>query len=241
VGKLEHGLTAEMLAAQADSGDLDWPGAAAEAATVREGPFPAGPGKRLLDVVAGLVLVAVFAPLMLLVAVLLRRQGSAVLYRHRRIGRDGATFECLKFRTMVPDADRVLREILVRDPLLKAEWLRDHKLKEDPRVTPLGRWLRKTSLDELPQLWNVLRGEMSLVGPRPVVREELLRYGRDVGVLLSARPGITGLWQVTGRNDTEYHRRVALDIFYVRHRSLRMDISILAKTVLVVLDRTGAY
>jgi undecaprenyl-phosphate galactose phosphotransferase len=239
--KLGPGLALETLATDTDSAaSIGWP-AGKDAGATWEGLTPDKFSKRVIDVIGVIALALVFAPLMLIIAVLLRREGGTVLYRHTRIGRGGAPFECLKFRTMVPDAERVLGGILARDPGLRAEWLRDHKLKEDPRVTAIGRLLRRTSLDELPQLWNVLRGEMSLVGPRPVVREELLRYGRAVGVYLSARPGITGLWQVMGRNDTEYLRRVALDVWYVRHQSLQLDLSILARTVLVVLHRTGAY
>jgi len=197
--------------------------------------------KRLLDILGAIVLGLVFLPLMLVIVVLLGREGGPAIYRHRRIGRDGRAFECLKFRSMVPDADRVLRELLERQPELKAEWVRDHKLRGDPRVTALGRFLRRTSLDELPQLWNVLRGEMSLVGPRPVVREELMRYGRSLPVYLSAKPGITGLWQVTGRNDTDYRRRVALDVYYVRKQNLLLDLYILLKTTRVVLGGGGAY
>jgi lipopolysaccharide/colanic/teichoic acid biosynthesis glycosyltransferase len=142
---------------------------------------------------------------------------------------------------MVPDADRVLRELLQQHPELRAEWLRDHKLRDDPRVTAVGRFLRRTSLDEIPQLWNVIRGEMSMVGPRPVVREELLRYGRCAGIYLSARPGVTGLWQVTGRNNTDYRRRVVLDVYYVRRQNLILDLYILLKTTYVVLGGSGAY
>lgn len=168
-------------------------------------------------------------------------QRGPVIYKHRRIGRGGRTFECLKFRTMVPNADQALRELLETDPELKLEWVRDHKLRNDPRVTFIGRFLRRTSLDELPQLWNVLRGEMSLVGPRPIVREELLRYGRKVQDYLAIKPGITGLWQVMGRNDTNYRRRVVLDTYYARNQNLLLDIYILVKTTSVVLGRTGAY
>ena len=197
--------------------------------------------KRIVDILGALLLAAVFSPLIVVMALLLWRQGGPVIYRHRRIGRGGMMFECLKFRTMVPNADQVLRNLLEAHPELKREWVQDHKLRDDPRITGVGRFLRRTSLDELPQLWNVLRGEMSLVGPRPIVREELLRYGRNVRDYLAAKPGITGLWQVTGRNDTEYRRRVVLDTYYVRNQNLLLDVYILFKTVLVVLGRTGAY
>ncbi len=197
--------------------------------------------KRLVDVVGAVVLGLVFAPLIFVIVLAMGDSGSAVIYRHRRVGRGGRMFSCLKFRTMVPNADQVLRELLNNSPELLAEWVRDHKLRNDPRVTRLGRFLRRTSLDELPQLLNVLRGEMSLVGPRPVVREELLRYGRNVGTYLAAKPGITGLWQVTGRNDTDYRRRVVLDTYYVRNQTVLLDLYILLKTTAVVLGGSGAY
>ena len=213
-----------------------------------QAPEPSAPplssyegAKRVLDVVGAVVLAAVFSPLILSIAVLMHRKGGSVIYKHRRIGRNGNAFECLKFRTMVPNADQVLRELLESDPAIKAEWVRDHKLRCDPRVTRIGRFLRRTSLDELPQLWNVMRGEMSLVGPRPVVREELLRYGRNVRAYLSAKPGITGLWQVKGRNDTDYRRRVVLDTYYVKNQNLLLDLYILFKTTRVVLGGSGAY
>jgi len=199
------------------------------------------PAKRVLDIVGAMVLAAVFSPLILAIVVLMGRGRGSIIYKHRRVGKGGRTFECLKFRTMVPNADQFLRDLLERDPVIKAEWVRDHKLRCDPRVTRLGRFLRRTSLDELPQLWNVMRGEMSLVGPRPVVREELLRYGRNVRAYLSARPGITGLWQVKGRNDTDYRRRVVLDTYYVRNQNLLLDLYILLKTTRVVLGGSGAY
>lgn len=198
-------------------------------------------GKRLVDSLGAIVLAAVFSPLIIAVVLILRRDGHAVIYKHRRVGKHGQIFECLKFRTMVPDADRILHSLLAHDEGLKAEWIQNHKLKSDPRVTAIGRFLRQTSLDELPQLWNVLRGEMSLVGPRPVVREELLRYGRNGGFYLAVKPGITGLWQATGRNDTDYRRRVAMDIYYVRNHNIWLDAYILMKTTGVVLGRHGAY
>jgi exopolysaccharide production protein ExoY len=197
--------------------------------------------KRVFDIVGALLLALVFSPFIVAIALLVRRRGGPVIYRHRRIGRDGRMFDCLKFRTMVPHADRVLRDLLESHSELKAEWLRDHKLRNDPRITPIGAFLRRTSLDELPQVWNVLCGEMSLVGPRPVVREELMRYGRCVPIYLSAKPGITGLWQVTGRNDTDYRRRVALDVYYVRKQNPLLDLFILLKTTRVVLGGGGAY
>ncbi len=197
--------------------------------------------KRVLDIAGALVIGLVFSPLILVIAVRMAQEGGPVLFRHRRIGQGGKTFECLKFRTMVPNAEQILHQLLEKDPEARAEWLRDHKLRSDPRVTRLGRFLRKTSLDELPQLWNVLRGEMSLVGPRPIVKEEMLRYGRYLPAYLAAKPGVTGLWQVTGRNDTDYRRRVVLDTYYVRKQTLLMDLRILLKTVQVVLWGHGAY
>jgi Undecaprenyl-phosphate galactose phosphotransferase WbaP len=197
--------------------------------------------KRLFDLAGSLALVVVLSPLLVYLSWKIRQTGGAAIFSHLRVGRYGRMFGCLKFRTMVPDADRVLREHLDADLSARAEWERDFKLKDDPRITPIGAFLRRTSLDELPQLWNVLKGEMSLVGPRPVIEEELDRYGDQVGYYLETRPGITGLWQISGRNDTGYEDRVALDSWYVRNWSLWYDLVILAKTVRVVLRREGAY
>jgi exopolysaccharide production protein ExoY len=197
--------------------------------------------KRGIDVIGALLLAVLFSPLVALVFVAGAVSGSQCLFRHRRVGRDGHGFDCLKFRTMVPNAEAVLVEILAGNPEMQAEWERDHKLKDDPRVTRIGKFLRSTSLDELPQLWNVLKGEMSLVGPRPVTREELLRYGRNAVIYMMVRPGVTGLWQVSGRNNAEYRRRVAMDVCYVKKQSAVLDIWILIKTVVVVVTRHGAY
>lgn len=197
--------------------------------------------KRALDILGTFLLAVLFSPLIATVFVVAGLNGQSPLFRHRRVGRDGVMFECLKFRTMVPDAEAVLAKILADNAELRAEWVRDHKLANDPRVTKLGKFLRSTSLDELPQLWNVLKGEMSLVGPRPITREELLRYGRNAVVYMLVRPGVTGLWQVSGRNNVEYRKRVAMDVCYVRNQSVLLDIWILLKTVVVVVTRHGAY
>ena len=197
--------------------------------------------KRLLDIVGSMVIGLVFSPLIAIIAIRMSAEDGPIIFRHRRIGEGGKTFECLKFRTMAPNAEQILQELLARDPAAEAEWVRNHKLRNDPRVTRIGRFLRRTSLDELPQLWNVLRGEMSLVGPRPIVREEMLRYGRHLPTYLAAKPGVTGLWQVTGRNDIDYRRRVAIDSYYVRNCGLLLDFHILLKTIRVVVWGRGAY
>jgi Undecaprenyl-phosphate galactose phosphotransferase WbaP len=170
-----------------------------------------------------------------------RADGGAALFGHTRVGQGGQVFQCLKFRSMVVDAKERLVHLLATSPQARAEWEKDFKLKNDPRINAIGHFLRRTSLDELPQLWNVLRGDMSLVGPRPVVQDELLRYGYDVSYYLQVRPGITGLWQVSGRNDVDYETRVYLDAWYVKNWALWNDIAILFKTVRVVFDRSGAY
>jgi lipopolysaccharide/colanic/teichoic acid biosynthesis glycosyltransferase len=198
-------------------------------------------GKRVFDMVGAAAGIFVLSPLILVIVCCILSTGSSPIFRHRRVGRFGEFFDCLKFRTMVKDADQVLQRLLDSDRLVKEEWLRDHKLKNDPRITRIGRFLRKTSLDELPQLWNVLLGQMSLVGPRPVVPDELLRYGRKIPVYLSTRPGLTGLWQVSGRNEVSYRRRVALDVCYVKSRSVILDTYILIKTVPAVIAKSGAY
>lgn len=197
--------------------------------------------KRIFDVLAGGFLMLMLLPIFLLLAALVAKDGGSPFYGHTRIGQNGRRFKCYKFRSMVRDADKVLKDLLDRDPVARAEWEKDFKLKNDVRVTPVGALLRKTSLDELPQLWNVLRGDMSLVGPRPVVEKEIARYGDEAAYYLLAKPGMTGLWQVSGRNDTDYARRVFLDAWYVRNWSLWYDIAILFKTVGVVLRRDGAY
>lgn len=191
-----------------------------------------------LTITGGLVVLPLIACIACLVR--LSSRGPA-FYAQERIGRGGRRFRAWKFRTMACDADRVLKEVLDRDPALRAEWDRDHKLRHDPRVTRVGRWLRKTSLDELPQIYNVLRGEMSLVGPRPIVDAEIVKYGEHFNLYAKVRPGISGLWQVSGRNDTSYRQRVELDTFYVRNWSPWLDLYVLGATARVVLFREGAY
>ncbi|RZT42327.1 Undecaprenyl-phosphate galactose phosphotransferase WbaP [Cupriavidus agavae] len=197
--------------------------------------------KRLFDVSAAVSLLVVLSPALAAIAWRVGRDGGPCLYGHPRIGKGGRPFKCLKFRSMVPDAEARLKSLLESDPAARAEWEATYKLRNDIRVTAIGRLLRRTSLDELPQLWNVVRGEMSLVGPRPVVEKELQRYGACAAYYLQVPPGITGPWQVSGRNDTSYEDRVALDLDYVTHWSLARDIGILFRTVGVVLRRRGAY
>ena len=197
--------------------------------------------KRIFDMAASLLLFSILAPLFIWIAIRIRLSGTPVFFSHSRVGRNGRIFRCYKFRTMVLDADRALQRLLETDLAARTEWDREFKLKNDPRVTSIGQFLRETSLDELPQIWNVLKGDMSLVGPRPVVPEELRRYGDDRSFYLQVRPGITGLWQISGRNDVDYSYRVSLDTWYVRNWSLWYDLAILMKTVSVVLGRKGAY
>jgi Undecaprenyl-phosphate galactose phosphotransferase WbaP len=197
--------------------------------------------KRGLDVAGAAGLIVVLAPLLLVIAAIVKLDGGQILFGHKRVGRAGTQFRCWKFRSMVTDADRRLAELLARDPQARAEWDCDFKLRNDPRVTAIGKLLRKTSLDELPQLFNVLRGEMSLVGPRPIVEAEIVRYGNDWSSYCACRPGITGLWQVSGRNDVDYASRVAFDRRYADEWTMKQDLSILLKTVVVVVRRSGAY
>ncbi len=181
-------------------------------------------------------------PLIALIALLIKISSPGpVIYGHQRIGFRGRRFQAWKFRTMVTDADKVLEKCLAADPQLRKEWEKNHKLRNDPRVTKIGRWLRLTSLDELPQIWNVLLGEMSLVGPRPIVQAEISRYGESFDLYTKVLPGITGLWQISGRNNTTYAERVRLDSYYVRNWSPWMDLYILARTFKVVLLGEGAY
>ena len=192
--------------------------------------------KRAGDIGFSLLVLALGSPLLLLLAVLVKLSSKgSVFYCQRRIGRGYRGFGCLKFRTMRKDADRVLAQVLASDPELRAEFERDFKLKNDPRITPIGKFLRRSSLDELPQFINVLKGEMSVVGPRPIVWDELERYGRNMDQVLSVRPGLTGLWQVSGRNNLPYETRVKLDLFYARNRSFWLDLGIILRTIGVVL------
>jgi lipopolysaccharide/colanic/teichoic acid biosynthesis glycosyltransferase len=182
------------------------------------------------------------APLMIIVALaVFAHDGGPIIFAHRRIGRDGKTFPCLKFRSMAIDAERRLAELLAADPDARAEWEKDHKLRNDPRVTKLGAFLRRTSLDELPQLFNVLRREMRLVGPRPIVEAEITKYGRRFRHYCAVKPGITGLWQVSGRNDTTYRARVAMDCIYAQRQNMALDMKVLFFTVPAVLTRRGSY
>ncbi len=196
--------------------------------------------KVVFDVVAAVIMLIVLTPVLLAISLLVALDGGPVLYAHTRIGAGGRKFHCLKFRSMAQDSDAVLRHLLQTDPAAAAEWAEKQKLRNDPRITWIGRLLRSTSLDELPQLFNVLRLEMSLVGPRPIVAAEVPRYRDAIAYYYEARPGLTGLWQISGRSDTGYAQRVALDTWYVKNWSMWHDVAILAKTVPAVLKRRGA-
>jgi Undecaprenyl-phosphate galactose phosphotransferase WbaP len=198
--------------------------------------------KRIFDIAVALLLLGSLAPIGLIVSLMIIRSGGPIFFAHERVGRGGRVFKCLKFRTMVPDAAAVLEQALALDPEAREEWLRTRKLKNDPRITRIGKLLRVTSIDELPQLINVVLGDMSLVGPRPVVQQELHEhYKGDNSYYLLVRPGLTGLWQISGRNLTDYQQRVHLDSWYVRNWSLWSDIVILFRTIPVVIAGHGAY
>jgi exopolysaccharide production protein ExoY len=198
--------------------------------------------KRMIDIVLALSGIILLAPLLIICLVVTRATSSGpAIFRHKRVGFGGKSFDCLKFRTMVVDAPERLRKLLEEDPAAAAEWAECQKLRHDPRITPIGEILRKSSLDELPQLFNVLVGNMSIVGPRPVTEEELSRYGTSAKTYAACRPGITGLWQVSGRSSTSYKTRVACDTYYARMWSLSLDIKIIIVTIPSVLFTEGAH
>jgi Undecaprenyl-phosphate galactose phosphotransferase WbaP len=200
-----------------------------------------GTAKRAFDVVAASAMLVFALPTMFFIAVILySTDRGPIVFAHERVGHNGKRFRCLKFRSMVVDSQAALRRHLEASAQARAEWEANQKLTDDPRITPIGRFLRATSLDELPQLINVIRGDMSLVGPRPIVEDEVVRYADEIQHYAAVRPGITGLWQVSGRSDVDYDQRVELDSRYVREWSFTGDIVILIKTVKVVLLRTGS-
>jgi lipopolysaccharide/colanic/teichoic acid biosynthesis glycosyltransferase len=196
-------------------------------------------GKRVVDLVLSLPIFVVLLPVIILLMAIVAADGAPPIFLHRRVGRDGRMFSIIKLRTMAQDAERLLPDILASDPEAAHEWDLGQKLSNDPRVTRVGRFLRQTSLDELPQLWNIVRGEMSLVGPRPVTNEEIARYGRSSWAYRAMRPGLTGLWQATARNDVSYDDRVEMDVLYARKVGLLFDVRILMLTVWAVIRRSG--
>jgi undecaprenyl-phosphate galactose phosphotransferase len=208
-------------------------------ATTRDKPVSRF-AKSALDISCAGVALVILLPLLAAIAVLIKLDGGPVLFAHRRIGLGGRPFHCLKFRTMVQDSEAVLARLLAEDADAAQEWAATQKLRNDPRVTMVGRLLRKTSLDELPQLINVMCRDMSLVGPRPIVSREIPRYGEDIAYYYEARPGITGLWQISGRNDTTYAKRVELDRWYVKNWTVSQDLAILARTIPAVVSGRGA-
>lgn len=197
--------------------------------------------KGIFDIVGSLAIIAILSPLLIYISKRVKKDGGPAIYGHERIGKGGQPFKCLKFRSMVINSKDVLDDLLTRNQEAKKEWDATFKLKNDPRITTIGQFLRRTSLDELPQLFNVLKGEMSLVGPRPIITAELERYNEEVDYYLLSKPGMTGLWQVSGRSDVDYETRVYLDAWYVKNWSMWNDIAILFKTVNVVLRKEGAY
>jgi undecaprenyl-phosphate galactose phosphotransferase len=197
--------------------------------------------KRLFDIIVSLAGLTVILPLGVLIGAAVWLDTGGIIFAHRRIGRNGKEFYCYKFQSMVKNAEKILEKYLSENAAAREEWKESYKLQNDPRVTRLGSFLRKTSLDELPQIINVLKGEMSLVGPRPIVRAETVKYGSSIEDYYLVRPGITGMWQVSGRSDTTYEERVGMDSWYVKNWSVWIDMVYLAKTVKVVLLRKGAY
>lgn len=200
--------------------------------------------KRLFDIVFSLAVLVLCAPLYLILALLIAVSSPGpIFYVQERVGKNFRSFSCIKFRTMVQNADEILGEMMERHPQMRQEFEENFKLKDDPRITWIGKFLRVTSLDEFPQFWNVLMGDMSVVGPRPLVPEELSRYGPHMEKVLTIRPGITGLWQVSGRNDIPYHRRILIDVYYVNARNLLLDLWIVVKTIGVIIAprNNGAY
>ncbi|WEJ92062.1 MAG: undecaprenyl-phosphate galactose phosphotransferase WbaP [Klebsiella huaxiensis] len=197
--------------------------------------------KRLFDIIGSLSIIIILSPVLIYISKKVKKDGGPAIYGHERIGKGGASFKCLKFRSMVINSKEVLAELLDKDDAARKEWDATFKLKNDPRITAIGHFLRRTSLDELPQLFNVLKGEMSLVGPRPIITAELERYNDEVDYYLLSKPGMTGLWQVSGRSDVDYETRVYLDAWYVKNWSMWNDIAILFKTINVVLKKDGAY
>lgn len=199
--------------------------------------------KRSFDLLFSFAALIIGAPLFLLIGILISLTSKGrIIYGHERIGRGGVPFSCYKFRTMYKDAEERLEELLRTDPEIQAEWESAYKLKNDPRITPVGRFLRKMSLDELPQFWNVLKGDLSVVGPRPVVLNELQKYfDKRATLILSIRPGLTGLWQVSGRSNVSYEERISLDESYVKSQSFLLDLKLIAKTLPAILFSKGAY
>lgn len=205
-------------------------------------PPVGGISKRGFDILAAVMALVFLSPIFLLIAALVKfTDGGQVFYGHPRIGHNGRSFRCLKFRTMRQDGDRILKEHLRANPQAYAEWRATRKLKDDPRVTIVGTVLRKLSLDELPQLFNIIRGDMSVVGPRPVVEDELELYEGAAAYYLRSRPGLTGLWQVSGRNDVSYASRIAFDTHYVKNWSFTRDVVIVARTIPAVCLSRGSY
>lgn len=214
--------------------------AAVERTAVATNPWSEFAG-RSMDIALSLAMALILLPVMLLLAMaIVIADPGPVFFAHRRVGRNGRQFNCYKLRTMSVGAEAVLNGLLANSPAFRNEWATGQKLVQDPRVTPLGRLLRTTSLDELPQLFNVLIGDMSIVGPRPIITSELARYGSHASKYLAVKPGLTGLWQVTRNEDTTYRRRVATDVLYVRNKSLALDCRIILATIPAVLTGRGA-
>jgi len=197
--------------------------------------------KRIFDFCFSLILVPLLFPLMALIALLIKLDSKGpVFFTHKRVGKGGKLFNCYKFRTMVENAEEMLDKVL-QDQEAHQEWKKDFKLREDPRITAIGGFIRKFSFDEIPQIFNVIKGDMSFVGPRPIVREEIRKYGQGFEYYQSVKPGITGLWQINGRNDTDYSKRVSLDKKYILDKNILLDLKIIFKTLPAVLSRRGAY